>query len=300
MWLNQVRKRLINTDQAPWLAGIQELDTQIIEVGSGSAGEQNLIHIPTSSFMPDVLINNTTYPIALQSYTDDGVTVALDKYQTKVTTLSDDQIIGASYSRIDNATSQHVLAITSSKYGKAIHSLAPSANSSDTPVITTSGDVIGTRKKLTFDDIAALKLKFDILQVPAIGRRLVLSAEHWNDLLTDQSNKYYNALLVDFRSGAPVPMIAGFEIYQYAANPYFTTAGTKNPYGSVPGATDTRASVAFYVPNVVMKTGLTKQYFAPATIDPENQTNKLNYRHYFIVLPAQAAYFGAIVSAAAA
>ena len=301
VWKNRVENKLVATDQAPWLAGIEELDTSIIEMGSGTAGEKNIIRVPTSQFMPNVLVNNTTYPIALQQYTDDETLINLDKFQTEVTTLSDDEIIGASYRRIDNATAMHVTAILSYKYQKAIHALAPDADADYTAVVFTSGanDVTGTRKKITFDDIVALKGRFDAMQVPPVGRRLVLSADHWNDLLSDESKKYFNTLLVDFRAGMPVPSIAGFEIFSYIANPFFDADGNKLPWGAAADETDMRASVAFYVPNIAMKTGLTKQYFSPATLDPQNQTNQLNYRHYFIVAPKQKMYYGAIASAAA-
>ena len=290
MWLNRVRTQLRSANVAPWLSGIEELDTAVIEMGSGTAGEKNLIHIPISFFDPTVLINNSTYPLALEEYTDDETVVALDKYQSLPTTLSDDQIIGASYQRIDNATGQHVNAINTKKYMKAIHALAPDANAEWTPVNFTKTD------KFTFADLANLKLAFDNMEVPLIGRRIVLSNQHWNDLIMDESNKYYNKMLVDFRQGDLVPVIAGFEIYQYVSNPYFDVDGKKLPWGAVKDETDTQASVAYYVPYIVMKTGLTKQYFAPANLDPENQTNRLNYRHYFIVLPAMPRYYGAIVT----
>src|SRR5690554_2195912 len=98
-WQHRVETNLTAETEAPWLAGVAELDTAILEVGSGSASEQNIIHIPVTDFEPDVLINNSSYPLALQSYDDSTVTIQLDKYQTKVVTLSDDQVIGASYAR---------------------------------------------------------------------------------------------------------------------------------------------------------------------------------------------------------
>lgn len=297
VWLHRVIRNLNLAIFAVWLDGIAELDTAVLEVGSGSASESNVIHIPTSDFMPEVLINNSTYPIALQAYTDDEVTVKLDKYQTKVTTLSDDQVIGASYDRIDTATKSHTEAILTKKYAKAIHALSPQTNTADTPIVKTTGDVDGggTRKRLVYDNLVALKDSFDKQQIPAEGRRLVLSTDHWNDLLLDRKN--FGDLLVNYKSGAVAPMIAGFEIYSYVANPYINaTTLTKVAFGAAPGAGDYRASVAFYVPNVAKKTGLTKQYFAPAGTDPENQTNRLNYRHYFIVVPKQLKYIGAIAS----
>ena len=88
-------------------------------------GEENIIHIPTTEFNPEVLINNQTYPIAVESFTDDTVIVKLDKYQTKATKVTDDQIIGASYDKIDAVTKSHTNSINAKKYKKALHALAP-------------------------------------------------------------------------------------------------------------------------------------------------------------------------------
>lgn len=297
VWLNRVRRNLTAADAAPWLDGIPELDTEVLEVGSGSAAESNIIHLPTSSFRPDVLINNSAYPLALQAYTDSEVTIQLDKYQTKVTTLSDDQVMGASYDRIDNATRSHTEAILIKKFSKAIHALCPAGHTANTPVISTTGAADGTgRKRLVYADVVALKDAFDKMQIPSIGRRLVLSTDHWNDLLLDRQN--FGDQLVNYKTGDVAPQIAGFQVYQYVENPYITAADkVKVAYGAAAAAGDYRASVAFYVPNVVKKTGLTKQYFADSKTDPENQTNRLNYRHYFIAVPAENKYIGAIASA---
>lgn len=297
MWQRRVETNLTQSTNAPWLNGIAELDTSVIEVGSGTVSEQNVIHIPTTDFEPDVLINNNTYPLALQAYTDADVTISLDKYQTKAVTLTDDQVMGASYPRIDAATNASTQAIVKKKYAKAIHAIAPASNGTNTPVISTTGANDGNgRKRLVYADLVALKGKFDDLEVPAEGRRLVLSPEHWNDLLLDRDR--FGDNFANYRTGELAPMVAGFEIYQYVANPYFAAAtASKKAFGASVVAGDYRASVAFYVPNIAKKTGLTKQYFSDAKTDPENQVNKLAYRHYFIVVPKRNKYIGAIASA---
>lgn len=287
-WSARVVKLLTTLNVAPWLDGIPELDTEVIEVGSGSASEANIIHLPVENFKPEVLLNNTTYPIALQAFTDTEATIQLDKYQTKVTTLSDDQVIGASYRRIDSATRGHVTQINSTKYKKAIHAIAPASNSAKTPVInltTHNGDL--------YKAIVALKNEFDKNEIPADGRRLVLCNEHYNALLNDRER--YGNLLNNMNSGDVAPKIAGFEIYEYVGTPTYNNLGVKKAWGAIPANGDQPASVAFYKENIAKKTGLTKQYFAPANQDPENQTNKLNYRHYFIALPAKNEGIGAIV-----
>lgn len=294
VWLKRVIQKLSSADKAPWLAGVPELDVPVVELGAGSASEKNIIHIPTTQFEPDVLINNTTYPIALQSYTDDEVIISLDKYQTKVTTLSDDEIIGAAYPRIDFATAAHTRAITKKKYAKAAHAIAPAGNTGLTPVVMTTGELAGGRRRMTYADLVALKAKMNVNE-DEDGIVLVLCSDHFNDLLLDRQN--FGNQLVNYNTGEPAPLIAGFKIHKYVANPNYSDAGAKLPFGSVPGATDRQASFAFVETNIAKKTGLTKQYFHSAATDPENQTNKLNYRHYFIAVPMSAGQSGAIVSA---
>lgn len=299
VWQSRVREVLTSADHAPWLAGIPELDTQVLEVGIGSASESNVIHVPTTAFKPDVLINNTTYPMLVQAYTDSEAQIQLDKYQTKATTITDDQIIGASYARIDAATRSHVTAILQKKYGKAIHAICPSGNTSATPIVKTTGAGIATgvgqRMRLKYDDLVALKDAMDKQDVPASGRRLVLCTEHWNDLLLDRAN--FGNLLIDYNQGTMAPVVAGFELYSYINNPLITVSSlAKKTYGAAKAIGDEYASVAFYADNIAKKTGMTKQYFAPSENDPLNQSNMINYRHYFIAIPMESKYIGAIVS----
>jgi hypothetical protein len=292
VWLNRVIQNLTTQNQAPWLDGISELDTQVAEMGSGEASELNVIHIPRTNFNPNVLINNSTYPIALQAYTDDEVVVNLDKFQTEVTSLSDDKIVGASYNVIDPATKGHVSAINTKKFKKAIHALAPASHTASTPVLVATGTAINGVPTLQYDDLVALKDALDQDEVAPDGRRLVLCTRHYNDLLRDRKN--FGDKLVNYNTGMPAPVIAGFELYQYNGNPLFTSAGVKKAFGAVKTATDREASVAFWTGGVAKKTGMTKQYFTPAASNPRTQSNELNYRHYFIVVPFQAKAAGAI------
>lgn len=294
VWLDRVINNLTTADQAPFLDGIAEMDVDVSQMGEGTITESNVIHVPTSEFAPDILINNSTYPIALQAYTDDAVIIQLDKYQTKVVTLSDDQVLGASYDRIDNATRKTVQKLTSEKFGKAVHAIAPTSNTTATPVIVASGAADATgRKILVYADLVALKKAFDKAGAPIGDRRLVLNTDHYNDLLLDRAN--FGDQLVNYKAGEVAPVIAGFKIFQYVNMPYFTSANVKKAYGSVPGVGDQNGSIAFVGDNIAKKTGNTKQYFTAAIDNPTTQTNQLAYRHYFIAVPFQAKWLGAIL-----
>ncbi|HHT9079402.1 TPA: hypothetical protein ACT5CJ_002183 [Flavobacterium psychrophilum] len=292
VWLNRVIQNLSTQNVAPWLDGIPELDTTVAEMGSGEASEMNVIHIPRTNFNPNVLVNNTAYPIALQAYTDDEVVVTLDKYVTEVTTLSDDKIIGASYNVIDPATNGHVRAINAKKFKKAIHAIAPTSGTASTPVIVCTGDVVNGLPTLRYEDLVALKERLDLDEVSAEGRRLVLSTTHYNNLLLDRKN--FGDKLVNYNTGMPAPVIASFELFQYAGNPSFTSAGVKKAFGAIKATGDRQASVAFWTGAIAKKTGMTKQYFADAKLSPTTQSNQLNYRHYFIAVPFEAKGVAAI------
>ena len=281
IWEGRVRQTLENGAVADFLDGVSELDGDVTQMG-----EENIIHIPTSEFNPEVLINNKTYPIAIEDYTDDEVIVKLDKYQTKATKVTDDQVMGASYNKIDAVTKAHTTAINARKYKKAIHALAPDDNTAKTPVLQIKGT------ECAYEDLVALKDKCDELEWPEEGRRLVLCNKHWNALLKDRKN--FGDQLINYKKGEVAPIIAGFEIKKYIASPHY--AGTKKKvFGEAPASGDKPASVCFVVDNIRKKTGLTKQYFSEAKSDTVNQANLLNYRHYFIAVPVEKKFIAALI-----
>jgi len=308
VWLDQVETVLVTGDEAPWLDGIPEIASDVSQIHAGAESEINEIHIPCTDFEVDILINNNSYPLAVQEYDDDTITIRLDKYQTKQVPLSDDQVIGAGYDLISTATGIMTTNIVERKYAKAIHSLAPLANAADTPVIVATGDTgkkdnngdpiilkDGNRLCLTWKDVLALKKKCDKApkRWPKNGRRLVLCTDHYNDLLADAGK--FADILANKGTGEVAPVILGFSIYQHIEMPGFD--GTdKLPFGTALDAGQYEGSVAFHVQNVGKKTGVTRQYFSPASTDAANQGNRVSYRHYFIVVPKRARYIAAIAS----
>ena len=292
IWVARVIQNLTNQSVAPWLDGIPELEADITVLEEGSASEVTVINIPRANFNPDVLVNNSVYPIPVQAYTDDTVVLAMDKYQTKATSVSDDQIVGSAYDKIDATTRSHVRAMLTKKFKKAIHTIAPTSDATATPVIAATGAVVGGFPTLTYEDLVALKGRFDADEVDPSGRRIVLSTRHWNDLLIDRKN--FGDKLVNYNTGMPAPVIAGFELYQYNGNPLYTSAGVKKAFGAVKAAGDREGSVAFWDGGIAKKTGLTKQYFTPASTDTANQSNLLNYRHYFMAVPFESRFIGTI------
>ena len=279
VWTGELVKHLRRGLEATWLDGVPD---------NSSIVNNDIIHLIDVGVEPDVLINNTTYPIPLQALDDADIPIGLDKFQTKVTPITDDELYAISYDKMARVKESHGNSINDAKFAKAAHALCANSNTAKTPVLKTTGsrDPETGRIKLVPGDLIRLKKAMDKLGVPTVGRRLVLCNDHVNDLLeVDQKFKeQYNIN----RNEGTVGRLYGFDIYEFANNPLYTTAGVKKAVFATASTGEFQCSFAFYVQRVFKATGSTKMYYSEAGTDPEYQRNKINFRHYFICMPKKA------------
>ena len=249
IWTGELVKVLRAGLEGTWLSGIPD---------QSSIVNNDVIHLVEVGVDPDVLINNKTYPIDVQALEDKDIAIKLDKFQTKATPITDDELYAISYDKTARVNK----------------------NTETTPVLKTTGekDSATNRLRLTVNDLVEMKRALDNLRVPSDGRRLVLCPDHVNDLLlTSQAfREQYN---IDRNSGK-VGNLYGFEIYEYGNNPLYTTAGVKKALGTTAEAGEFPCSFAFYKQRVFKATGSTKMYYSESKNDPLNQRNLINFRHY--------------------
>lgn len=254
----------------------------------------NLIKIGAE---PDVLIDNTTYPIPVQTTPDEGLTVSLKKWNTKVTEVTDDELDAIAYNKESEDRAKHVRAIEKKKARFGLHSIAPAGDTVNTPVIFASGASLagsGTRERITTKDIIELKARFDKSGVPLDGRHLVLCSEHVNDLLIEDitfQNRYQ-----DTKEGQIAKNFYSFTIWQDVYNVRYTEAGAKVPFEQAAAGTDRVASIAYYAPKAWQATGSTKSYYRSAAQNPDYQKSGFNIRVYHRLAPLEWVGFGALVS----
>ena len=257
--------------------------------------ESQVIHSSYFGVEPDVLINNTTYPIPIQELNGEDIPIALDKYQTKVTPITDDELYALSYDKMQNVKESHSNALVKNRLKKAIHAFAPAEDSANTPVLLTSGATVNGRKRLVWEDLVNLRQAYTDAEIEIEGLRLVLCSDHVNDLLLQDTS--FQKSYANFKDGIITNQL-GFEIREYSVNPYFDAATKKKlSFGALPTETSSRASVVFPISKVGKASGKTKMYFSEAKTDPQNQRNLINFRNYFIALPLITQGFAAVVSA---
>lgn len=288
VWTGKVVEHFTHAEEGTFLDGVPDYSQY---------AENDTIHLADVSGDPVVLIDNTTYPLEIQDMPDGDVAISLSKFETKPGRITDDELHALSYDKIKLVKERHANALAEARLDKAIHAFAPGENSTDTPVLFTTGGEVDGRRRLIRADVLALKNKLDKLRVPKKNRRLVLCSDHVNDLLSEDqkfANQYHN-----YETGVILKMY-GFEIMEYVNCPIFGQNLKKKAFAAVPGEGDFEASVFFYVPRMFKATGTTKMYYSDAKTDPVNKQNLVSFTNRFIALPAKKEKAcGAIVSAKA-
>lgn len=257
--------------------------------------ENNKLHIAAAGIDPQVLINNTTYPIKVVGREDTDNEIELHKFESENTIVRRPDAIEYSYDKLESVIRQHRATLRKAVSVKAAHAFAPAEDTTDTPVLTTTGETVGKRKRLCLDDILTLKERFDDAQIPLEDRYIILQSKHVSDLLREDVNLFKD--ITDIRDGQPF-RFAGFGFYAFPQMPaYRLTDGKlkKVAFGEETQETDLFASVAFYAKEVMKADGEIYMYYTED--DPKERGTIVGFDKRFVALPVRGKGVGAIVSA---
>jgi len=276
IWTGELVKALREGLTGTWLDGIPDMSSLV---------DNDVIHLIDVGGDPDVLIDNTTYPLEIQELPDGDIAIKLSKFETKATPITDDELYAISYDKMARVKESHGQSITISKFKKAAHALCAAGNTIKTPVIATTGEVdaLTGRKRMTREDLLNIKTQMDNLKVPTAGRRLVLCSEHVQDILL-WSQAFEKQYSVDSTTGK-IGRLYGFDIYEFWNTPYYSSSGAKLALDATPSAGQFNCSFAFYPPRVFKATGSLKMYYSEAEKDPLYHRNLINFLQRFVCLP---------------
>jgi len=98
----------------------------------------NVIHLTQLGADPNVLIDNSVYPIVVNSQTDSDYPVSLKKLDTENTRITEDELYALPYDKTGSTLNKHrrALELTAMQYG--LYTIAPSADTAGTPVLLTT------------------------------------------------------------------------------------------------------------------------------------------------------------------
>ena len=251
------------------------------------------INLADCGFDPAVLVNNTTYPIAVVQRDDTPLTIELDLFETENTLVRSPEAVELAYNKLESVIYGHRMALRSKTGQKAAHAFAPSSDTANTPVLITTGDNNGEGfKRLIPEDILRLKKKYDLLDVPYDNRYLVLDPNHVEDLILYDLKAFKD--ITDFKNGEP-NRFAGFNILQYTKTPkYNVTTRVKLPWGAIGDVNTTFASFSFSSDEVMKADGTVNMF--ERVNDPELRATIVGFDKRFIALPIRNKAIGAIIA----
>jgi hypothetical protein len=259
-----------------WLNELTSMDHMV---------EYNTINLSQIGADPNVIKDNSTWPLTITQRTDSGIQIPLATFDTEPTFVTNVEEMETAYDKCESVVRQHVSALRTKAALSAAYNIAPSSNTSATPVLATTGNNRGDGKKaLTYKDILKLRTAFNKANYPMQGRVLVLSPEHEEDLLAEDVNRYNRIM--------ETGQLAGFKVYTFNGNPTYNTSGEKNDYGTLTGQP---SSIAFINSEVMRAMG---------DIEGEPEKRWADYRGWllgfqmrFVAMPFRSKGIAAIYSA---
>lgn len=284
VWINQIKEGFY--PERSFLNKVEDF-TDLVD--------NDMLHFPSAGIDPKVLINNSTYPIKIVGREDEDNAILLDKFETENTLVRRPDAIEYSYDKLDSVIRQHRSTLQTTTARKAAHAFAPSKDTNETPLVLTTGAASRGRKRITFEDLLALKERFDDALIPLEDRYIILHPRHVTDLLLEDVKLFKE--LTDIKGGEPTKF-AGFGCYQFPFMPTYKASGEnweKVAYNDE--QTQQFASVAFYAHEVMKADG--EIYMYARYDDPEERGTVVGFDKRFIALPIRGKGVGAIISATA-
>lgn len=252
--------------------------------------EYNKINLAEAGVAPEVLVDNTEFPIGTAQRSDTPLELPLHTFDTKNTVVRNVEEMETAYDKMDSVVRQHRNTLYAKTAAYAANNWAPSKTADLTPVKATSGT--GTNKQglvpLSFEDVLAMDAWFRSQDIDPSTMVAVLNPYHLADLMAEDMKLYKEML-----SGNK---LFGFDLYTFSQLPYYNaTSGAKVAFGTKAQNTDTQCSL-FYSTEEVMRADGDIEVFARYK-DPEERGDLIGFQKRFTALPIRNKYQAAIYSA---
>lgn len=259
--------------------------------------DNDILNLAEAGVDPDVLINNTTYPIDIAERSDAPLSLEIDQFDTENTMLKHADKAELSYDKLASITLGHKNALRMKIMEKGLHAIAPAADGEFTPLLETTGIDNGSgNKAMKWKDVRDLQLAFDQAEMTSEGRIIILSQQHLADLETEDLDRFNKVM--------DKGEICGFKIYKLADKRlprYNKTTGAKVAFGAAAApSTDVHATVAFQKDEVGRAMGTTDMFFSKAENDPIHRRDVIGFMQRAMVLPIRNKGVAAIYSPVAA
>lgn len=239
---------------------------------------------------PDVLRNNSTYPVPAVERSDTALELPLDTWDTKNTVVRNLEQKQLSYNKMESVVRGHRRALSRLIQQDASYYWCPDSDTAQTPIIESTGPVVNGKRELALEDLSKMQEKFDEI-VEEDGRVMVANPAAKHHIRKQDIDLFKAFSMVG--SGKPVDMF-GFDIGTSQYLPVYTAAKNKRAYGHTPTASDRKVLALFYHDQYVMRALGTTDVFQ-RTKDPEHRGDMLGYQQRGILRALKQRNIGVII-----
>lgn len=251
--------------------------------------DHNKINLAEAGVDPDVLIDNTVFPVQAAQRADSPLELALHTFDTMNTIVRNIEEKESSYNKMDSVIRSHRNALTKKTSAFAAHNWCPSENGVYTPVLAASGVANKAGyKRFSFEDLLLMEAKYRELDVDMDSLVAVLTPMHLADLMAEDMKQYREILAAK--------KVFSFSLFNFSKLPVFdSTTMRKKAFGAVADPTKDAPASLFYCKDEVMRAQGTVEVFAKYK-DPDQRGDVLGFQQRFTALSIRNKYTGAIYS----
>lgn len=249
----------------------------------------------------DFHVNKTT-PFVPQQMTGKKGLVEWDKLDTTPTSYTDAELRAMAFDKKAQIRVKHSDSFKIGIRDYVLQKLAPEKDlMGKTPVLRTSGAVVGGRKRMTYEDLIRFLTALETLNLnDKKAWYLVLNNDHRADLMIDKAgtSNHRDNLEFDKETGE-LKRFYKLRLFENNEAPIYTGAGVLKAPNAVSATGDQKASTFFYTPNTVYHIESVKVLAKPMSQDTRSAdpTGEVRLHTYGLCDKKQNHGFGAIISA---
>ena len=221
------------------------------KVDGGIGAKFGTVEVPQAGAVPGITLNPSVFPLTPAQRTDDVKTYTVDNYATDAIHIEDVNEIVTNYSKRADILKDHSRSLNSRIADEMAVAWAPTLAAQK---IFTSGTAdgtalapgaTGTRNALTRNDFADLAIRFDIDDVDAGARNLLVDARLYAQLLKIDSFVNFDYVNRKPTVDGQIGEIFGMKVFKRSRSAYFDVANAKKAVGAATATTDNLAVIAW-------------------------------------------------------
>lgn len=221
----------------------------------------DLVKLPIAGANPDVLKNNTTYPLTPVRRTDTILEYPVETLETIPHIIAGLETLGLSYDKRRSIQAAHVQSLNTQSATYVIHKWSPTGTGAQ--ILRTTGadrnaivsGATGLRKLIELDSIIEASEILDSLDIEEDGRVVFFPAKMKNDLMRISDIRKRESFGIETLPSGIVTKIMGFKVMYRSQAAVYNNGATPTPVDMLAATAPTTANAAalFFHPNYVRK-----------------------------------------------